>query len=332
MYIDQFWKLTHHQGVEPKIEMNSCNFVNNSDKFYEKKQNHRQAYELGIGALYISSSSIIVIDIITFTDNSGSALAISDSNVILENCVATFTGNQGSSGAALVLLGTSTIDLGKGTEMTFENNTALIQGGAIYAEWPSRKTKAGDPNCFIRYMNSDIDFTDSISMIFINNRDHDGGNINSIHATSLLPCANFLTNYSSQEKAGVFCLDGWEYYDESLNSSECDRYISSDIGHLNLAVDNRVATPGWAFKLPIDITDDLNASIASDDVFFNLKYKGNNLEYKDIHFCQKDVTIKADQNSAINLTLTAVGERVWSMDITVSLRECPPGFFLMKLR
>ena len=332
LFIEQFWKLTRHKGLEASIDVINCIFFKNSDKFNEKIQEAKNSYELGIGAMYISSSSVNCNDTIIFENNEGSALAISDSNVVLEDCVANFTGNEGSTGAAIVLLGTSTMDVGKGTKILFKNNTALFHGGAIYAEFLSRQTRLTDPNCFIRYIDPFMDSNEwNITMVFINNRDHSGTKLNSIHATSILPCTDSIFDHA-EGKSDTFCWSGWEYYEnveqyEQSNFSECENHISSDIGNIVVTNVDQHAIPGWQFPLPINVTDDLNAEFKTDDVFFSLNFKNDYPGSSEVHLCKKNVTILADPNSEMNIILTAAGDRVWSTDIKVTLDDCPPGFF-----
>ena len=333
VYVDQFWKLTQQNGIKPIIEMTDCKFLNNSDLFYEKMPEQEEVHETGIGSVYLSSSSATFLNTAIFTSNEGSALAISDGNIGMEECEANFTDNRGSTGAAIVLLGASTLDIGKKTQMKFESNVAQFQGGAIYMETLSRQTTKSDANCFIRYPN--WYFSDVVSMVFIGNKDHGGNNSNSIHATSILPCLNFVkTNNNSSGNTGVFCFNGWEYYSSledywRKNNSECQQHINTDIGHMSrTSLDTIHATPGWEFELPINISDDVDMAITSEDVFFNLKQPESQQDVNSIIVCRKNVTIKAEEDSDVHFTLTAVGQRVWSMEISVEMDRCPPGFKL----
>ena len=331
IYIYQFWKLIQHTGIMPSIELMNCEFLSNSNQWYEKipLEFQNDGQELGIGVLYISSSNVRFINFIKFIGNTGSALAISDGSALIENTTVMFVENQGMVGGAIALLGPSTLDLGEGTDMMFHNNTALMHGGALYAQIVSRQTRESDSNCFVRYAGQVLDSNEwKISMIFINNTDHGGKKTNSIHATSILPCRDI--SLADGSKCEAFCWLGWEYYDNieqyrSHNLSFCEDHISTNVGKV-IKQSGGQAIPGKKFKLPINISDDLNATLRNNDIFFYIQFKDNMTSNEVIPF-NSDVTLRDTVNTTVYATLRAAGERPWIIDVAIHLNACPPGYY-----
>ena len=332
LYIEQLWQRTRHHGLEADIQVVDSDFIGNSDKFYNYVYKHKMGtedynigVEQGIGSLYVSSSSVNFIGIINFENNVGSALAVSDGNVNLENSTTNFIGNTGNNGGAVTLTGMSTLDIAKGTEVLFENNVALIRGGAIYAEIVSRQTRRSDPNCFIRYVDPFVEPKDwGVSMTFIGNKDH-GGQPNSIHATSILPCADFA---KTTPVSKTFCWDGWEYYEDyGQDNASCENQISSDIGFITYSDPgaNRSATPGWKYTLPILLKDDLNNIVKFTDTFVNIEVSDNK---SNITFCKDDVTlyIHSGEDQNLDVSITIATDRVWLINTSVYVNMCPLGF------
>ena len=322
LYIEQFWKRTRYPGLDAIIDVINCTFLENSFTYLEKST----SYELGIGSFYISSSNISVKGTIIFQSNFGSALALSDSTILMENCYSKFTYNQGNIGAAIAVLGSSTIDVGIKTEMTFSHNTAVIQGGAIYIEYVSRQTRLSDPNCFLRHVDPFLDPKNwSISMVFLNNTDHNGSKNNSIHATSILPCSDAADPSKVNE---TFCWEGWEYDDEN-----CSNFISSDIGEIINNDNQAEAVPGWPYNLNIEIKDDLNHVVHRTDILFSLtqlQALQNNCNNSNNILCDHNVTFFANPQdcSELNFNLIASRTRVWLVKKNVTLKSCPRGFLL----
>jgi hypothetical protein len=82
------------------------------------------------------------------------------------------------------------------------------------------------------------------------------------------------------------------------------------------------AFPGWDFKIPMVVGDDLHAEGIRDLTIFivykdgsppSLAYGGN-------------TTVKGRENKTYHVTLVTRGERIWYGKFFVKLKQCPPGF------
>ncbi|XP_019854857.1 PREDICTED: uncharacterized protein LOC109583821 isoform X1 [Amphimedon queenslandica] len=160
----------------------SPTFVNSSAKVY-----------IPIDLFHFSNINFITVKGSTskpgsFFHNYGTVFTMIDSKIILEGTLF-FHSNIADHGTALALLGNSQVYLKEGLNATFENNTALSLGGAIYATGDSFLRQ---PCTFQLYSNNFDSNRPNIFLKFINNTSTLGGG--SIYSTRLYNC--FLRNAS----------------------------------------------------------------------------------------------------------------------------------------
>ena len=340
VHISQFWKIS--EGLEATFLIEGCTFDNNTVDYYHKIRNFDSSstpFQIGIGTVCVTSSNVMFRKNVTFTNNHGSALSVSGGKVNFDGCHVQFINGTANKGAGIVLLGASTIELGPGTDMLFENNVVKTQGGAIHATYISRENLETDANCFVRYVDPAIHPDDwNVTMRFINNTDHTALQ-NAIFATSILPCSVIGGSGIRSNKTGsaLLCWKGWHYYNTSFDdvSSDCGPYIISDVGKIefNNENDNTVkAIPGWDFAMPVSIKDDLNTDVSRHVVFTSYtnqtaaNHTGHADPRKISFFWGKNATVRGLENVTTNMMVETSGDRIWYFDLAVKLQLCPPGF------
>ena len=280
------------------------------------------------GAVYADGVPAIFDGKILFEYNLGSALSIFGTGVqFTENCQAQFVNNRGWSGGAIALLGNAYMGINPGVNFTFHNNSAFVEGGAIYALLTSQHDILSSRNCFLRYSNQSTHPNEwNATFTFINNTAPMG---NSIYTTSLLPCVWGASygdiNYSLNE---VF-----NWTDSTVFSYTPKNYsqISSGIASLRLNLSTNITNgvlsvnvvPGKFTNLNITASDDSNHNTQGSVWVYSLNKNVSvspklTADYKTIPKgkpgCPARVLIVTDSVRKVSLTLN------------ITLEQCPPGY------
>ncbi len=342
IFMEQFWKTSRRQGILAEIGVRNCLFDNNTDRYYTKFPKGRtEPVEIGIGTVYVYFCVVNFYENVIFTNNYGTALAVSDGNVIFDGCYANFFNNRGNTGGAITLLGASTFNVGRGTEMMFENNIATTHGGAIHAVYISRQNLLSDATCFIRHIDPSLKPDDwNISMTFHNNTDHGGVAPNAIYATSILPCTMVGTIGAVVDKNKIFCWKGWHYSNNissstSLNGTSCHTYIETNVGQIQYVgheVDGNnyvKAFPGWEFEMPLLTTDDYGKDLGKYTIY-SLRYNYSYNSFNSSYAWGDSTSITVPENTIVDVTAETIGQRTWFLNFYVDLQPCPPGFVISK--
>eukprot|EP00731_Ephydatia_muelleri_P007085 Em0003g1333a len=273
-------------------------------------------YDMGIGTIYTSGIPIIFDAQITFAGNTGSALVSDGTYIDFCSCNATFISNQGVRGGAIALFANSYILLCNGSSLTFLNNSASIDGGAIYNSY-IQQTNA---ECFMRY--SDPHLLPSkwkATFVFSGNTAAFGGN--AIHSSSILPCS-----ISSDSPQNTFCWNSqyWDY-----GGAVCTDQIASDAG--SITVNGSVkAFPGQIFHLPLVVKDDLQHDVLDETIFAAAISNSNRsvagvsdgFDYASNGYMQ----MYGSSTGNVTMELDEVGLLGWHVDVNIELLDCPPGF------
>lgn len=274
VHVDQFRAISH--GFMATVWIENSNFTSNSDQYYKFKAGMFKPVQVGFGVVCVTSSNVWFRGNVKFTSNNGSALAVIGGTVNFNGSYALFADNKASKGAGIVLLGESTIVVGYGSKMVFDNNFVTTQGGAIHVVYNSRQNLKTDSKCFIRHVDPTITPDNwNVSMEFTNNVGFKGSLNNSIFVTSLLSCSVLGGSrvITAGNKSAVFCWKGWAYYTSGV-PVDCESQIASDIGNITYSgggdaeLRDRVQTfPGWNFDLPLAVWDDFHSNISDQTVF-----------------------------------------------------------------
>ena len=273
------------------------------------------------GAVYADSVPAIFYGNILFEYNKGSALSIFGTGVqFTENCQAQFVHNQGWSGGAIALLGNAYMGINPGVNFTFHNNSAFVEGGAIYALLTSRHNTLSSRNCFLQYSNGYIHPSKwNATFTFINNTASIG---KSIYTTSLLPCvwgASYGTiNYSFRE---VFNWTNVFSYapDDQLQ-------ISSGIASLSSKNDvNMNIVPGNVTALPINPLDDQHHEAQGSVWLYSISGKKEVSVYPNLTADYK-VSSHGHPGKSSQILVVTDSTRNVSLNINLTLEQCPPGY------
>ena len=117
----------------PVIIFEDCSIYSNEITRYKYNTKDMHPYELSKAALVSKRHNIMFKGNTTFIKNSGTALSLTSSTLIIEtNSSIMFDRNHGNYGGALALYDSSNIVLYPNTSLTFTGNKAERQGGAIF--------------------------------------------------------------------------------------------------------------------------------------------------------------------------------------------------------
>ena len=104
---------------------------------------------VGYGAVFVSQLHVIFGSSSNFTNNSGSAIHLSNSVINFQGkCSITFHNNTSQNGGAIAMYGFSMLQIGNSSSFSFTNNRAENKGGAIYSDF-NAATHPAYHNCFI---------------------------------------------------------------------------------------------------------------------------------------------------------------------------------------
>ena len=273
------------------------------------------------GAVYADCVPANFYGNILFENNSGTALSVFGTGVQFTNsCQAQFLNNQGWNGGAIALLGNAYMGIDPGVNFTFYNNSAFVEGGAIYALLTSRHDILSSRSCFLQYKIESIHPKRwNATFTFINNSAPMG---RSIYTTSLLPCvwgASYGNiNYNLED---VFNWTNVFSYtpDHRSQISSGIASLSSDTG----SVDMHVA-PGNISALPIKPVDDWQQITQGSVWLYSHNYKEVSVhpnltaDYK--------VALHGHPGESSQVLIVTDSTRNVSLTVNMMLRQCPPGY------
>ncbi len=305
---------TNH-GVMPLFRR--CNITNNSVIYNSTHPKYWQDYQVRKstrGTVYVKNALISVQDQMKLADNSGSAIVlISSSLIVLSGAAVTFENNNGFNGAGLSMKAESHLLLEGNINLTFCRNTAQSKGGAIY----QKGDETDSPILFLPKSNIEDNKTHKL-IIFHNNNASEGGD--SIFSTSMN-----LTNCNDSIAHKIPYFPVSLQKEESINlrflkcnSKEIQTYAQMIKGRNTSKT--KYIIPGKPTKLFNDSSNSLisiDYKVVSDES--NIKVDS---AYKTIS--NDEIVLHGDPGSSGPLRLF-FSELVLS--VTVELRDCPPGYF-----
>ena len=305
-----FLQLYTGNSAAPVLKISGKSFVVNNTLGYSKG-----SYDIGIGTIYTSGIPVVYDGQIIFEGNKGSALVSEGTYVDFCSCNATFLSNQGLRGGAIALYSNSYILLCNSSIMNFANNSASIDGGAIYNSYV-QQTNA---ECFMRYSDPHLLPSEwKAKFVFIGNIATFGGN--AIHSSSILPCSD-----SSGYPLTTFC---WNEQYWNYGGDACTEQIATEPS--SIVVNGSVkAFPGQIFPLPFVVRDDLQHNTLDETIFaasiadFNRSVAGvsDGFTYISNGFIQ----LYGGNHGNVTLELNEVSFFGWHLEVSVELLDCPPG-------
>ena len=301
-------------------QFTNCDFRYNTIHYL----NATSPYQTGEGSVYVNKVHVHFRGDVLFKSNTGSAIAVVGMPVDFMNCSANFTHNRGSKGGGIALLGAASILINESSELYFYDNTAETHGGAIYNRYTEKETFDSYANCFIRHYNPFLQ-PDNWNATFVFRKNHHmNDKKNAVFSTSILPCTlvrgSILSNSSE-----ALCWQGWDY--------NCSEEISSEPGSITFNSTDKIkpilkAYPGQPFRLPLIIEDDVHNIITRQTVFSAASNDTHSAEIKPsyTYVSGETVAVTGIEKQTFILELDSAGDRVWHVEFTVELQNCPPGF------
>ena len=316
------WRLVT-VGASATANFTDCTFRDNNG-YYTNEPN----MAVGVGAVYLDSISIFLMGKNRFEMNTHSALAAVSTGIYLTtNSSLYFVNNTGRRGGAIALLGYAFLETSPSSEVVFINNTADINGGAIYQYSIGEHDLFNSRNCFIRY--SDFELTPenwTSTFFFCGNRANDRNE--SIYTTSLFVCQlGGVYGNNSVALAKVFCWsDRWIYA-----GGNCTTEVRTAPSHFepesSFAFD---IIPGQRRVMPLKAVDDRGTDVTAYSVL-RAKAISHGVYIDPSSEIIADNRIEVHTDNVTNLyeiSLETSNPRVVQTTLNISVNSCPPGMVL----
>ncbi len=339
---------------EPSLKLSNCSFASNkahagsalfASSFIEAKmgflqkviiedsmfKNNRiedQRYLIsGYGCIYVDKVPIKFIGTKnTFSYNTGTALFVSGTDVEVDSSSTVyFQSNTGHSGGAIALVNKGILTVNKNSKMEFYNNSAEIQGGAIFSFQSGLQENAYSEYCFIRYQNRFVH--PKLWNCTFNFYDNTAAKkINAISTPSLLPCVWPKSSNSSLEEdtKAALCWDNWYY------TYDCADEIETFAAKYRMTTNHQIkAYPGRQFRIPIDFYDDTNIPT----IFVLTAQISGNQTNVSRYVSNENITLFGKPDGIVQqLVLSTLAPRVIKIILNVTFSHCPPGFEIAYLQ
>ena len=275
----------------------------------------------GINSVHITGTSV-------FDENYGSVIEAIDSDVYLSGNV-TFSNNVGLRGAAIILKGNSHLHFLNGVSANFNDNSALLEGGAIYV---SDILMAGN---IFTFNNSKIVFSRNVASnagnsIFINS-------LFTLSSKKQKPCdilnyyRSHMTFYPNMTKTGLLEISTtpddliiYKYY--ILQKTILKSYPGQTIQLYIAAVD----TVNRSVYSTIGVYITSNISKKQENI--NLWVTHDNIVYEGLESTPFKVIIHSKYDTALTakILLFPLPSVPTIRSLNVHIERCPLGFFLNK--
>jgi hypothetical protein len=140
-------------GYLPHLEFKDCNFLSNFRQEIKIEEGLSANYTWGKGTILASSFPIFFSGKNIFQSGNSSALYASSSCIsFAPGSYIEFNNNTGYEGAAVALIGLSSLHIDDNSTFLFLNNTAISKGGAIIYRSNTKLDFASSRSCFIQYV------------------------------------------------------------------------------------------------------------------------------------------------------------------------------------
>ena len=315
------------QGVPVWPHFHSCNFTSNINP-------DELGNAVGVGAVYLDSVPVAFYGTNYFVNNQNSALVSDSVGIYVQNhSKMYFDSNKGRNGGAISLLGHGFIETGNESELSFVNNNAIYDGGAIYSKSVGQHDIISSRRCFIRFYDGAVRPENWTSKFYFKNNTvgNNKPSPSAIFATTLLPCvwggAHGAINLNKDD---VFCWsDHWNYGENCSYeiATAPTSYVNYEKGHSTYFLET---CPGNMTDIPFSMVDDRNKTVTSSAVLTvrsldDEVHLQNDFEY--ISDGKVKVLGTPNSNDA-KFVLETIAPRVVYTEMIVSLNPCPLGMQL----
>lgn len=311
--------------IENKLKNKSnCGDSGNSEA---KKVPHCRQTTFNSGVFIVTRFEVHFDSHIQFIRNRYTALYVSSGLVRLEDSATVeFENNTGYVGGAVALYSFSSIVLGKNSLLNFTHNYAFIHGGGIYHQTMDQHSffRASIANCFIKADPPNSN-TQRPRVVFSGNT---AGAGKSVYSESFVQCFHYC---ATRGKHTFGCMAEFTFDD---NDTEKNLFALASSGakfkiRNNSSLEFSVI-PGSTLQVPFGIRDDFNHNIEQLVHFQEAGSDGRsgNIRIKHPYSLTGEIVPLGTPHSRSNLTATVVGVRQFSLPLTVTLLDCPPGHYL----
>ena len=283
-----------------------------------------------------------------FTDNNGSALSLLKSNLNFHGDVR-FVNNHADYGAALKVCEASLISITNNTHIWFTNNTAIFKGGAVYTYQSCIDTI---PPCLFQpklHKNVSLEaLVETLKLEFNNNSASVAGD--AIYGGSLDNCFTITNNYPKPWNGSILSVldmsgqtgPSWVSSDPQgvcfCNNTEQPPHNTCHKEHPVIEV-----YPGARFNVSMITVGQMNGSTpGSINATLDNSDKDSSdrlIIYRDRSAssskCENMTLILQSNRKFVNIRFDTVPATAWkphlpspSINVTVSLKSCPIGFFM----
>ena len=241
------------QGVPVLPQFHSCNFTSNLNP----------DVLVGVGAVYLDSVPVSFYGTNYFVNNQYSALVSDGVGIFWKNHPKMyFDSNKGHSGGGISLLGHGFIETGNESELSFVNNKAIYDGGAIYSKSVGQHDLISSRRCFYDGAVKPENWT---STFYFKNNTIGNNTSGAIFATTLLPCIWGSTRGAIDlDNDDVFCWSKLWKYEGSQCSDEIATAPTSytSTNYSNFRGSYHLQTqPGKSVDIPFSRIDDRQKNV-----------------------------------------------------------------------
>ena len=195
---------------EPPIPLlQRCIIVNNqahgSSTLTASANDNAAKHVVQTGALHIEAMQVQLKYTVVFSENG--IVAISSQIHVLPNTKVHFKQNKAINGGAISLLSSSVMELYNGSQVIFDANEAIEQGGAVYVTSAQATEFIFPCKCFFTHQNSAFPGRWNTSITFTNNTAVYGQHI---YLDQLIPCGP-VTNISAFQSDPFIYTEGFNF-------------------------------------------------------------------------------------------------------------------------
>ena len=311
-------------GSPPQPFFSNCTFYNNIQQMLLPLSGVSEPSS--VGTMYLDSVSVML-DNVNFTNNHGTAIyAINNHLLFLEGSHSTFSKNSGTNGGAIALIGNAAIVVETNVTVNFNNNTASVHGGAIYAFITSQQDDIFSINCFIH--GHEPKQTPNMGwqgLFYFRNNTANGRN-ESIFATTLHYCT---WKYQEEDTSFIFCSGSHFDFGPNVN---CEEEVKSLPKQIKASSSLLSVVLGDSTFMDLNVTDDYNKSV---DSYVLIATSTSEVEVDKNYQYISNQRIKLKlknhpslSNETESIILQSLFPRVLELKVSVEPLPCPPGYLI----
>lgn len=309
----------YKSGYAPSPSFKDCEFLSNFRFTRLYISGNHTSFSWGKGVFLATALRILFEGRTSFCCSNTSALWASSSIIdfAAESSV-DFRNNKGYEGGAAHLIGLSQLLVRDNSTFLFQNNTALVKGGAIIHISTNKLDFVSSKRCFFRYAgNTTTVGKRSIDITFDNNLAHMRGK--TIFATTLWPCWRACKD-QREDNDDMGCIGNVYMENRSQEVSTDGAVFELPDGHILSAIPGKEVTLN--FRLLDEKDEEANGSyhvLVSDKSNISLDPAYTYIE-------GKTIKLFGEPGKKANVTVGTKDFRDIAVRFEVEMQQCPPGF------